>query len=397
MWCAAQHPSDTGGLGHSSEELPVQRRTMGRRHVGHLVSIDNLSDNDLESLFRRADVFHRSGQQAPDRLNGRLLAVLFYEPSTRTRLSFESAILRLGGRVLGFADASSSSVSKGETVADTIRMIGAYADAIVIRHPCAGSTQVAAEFAQIPLVSGGDGAHLHPTQTLTDLYYLRRVKGGIRGLTVAVAGDLNAGRTVHSLATALARLGAHIVCVAPAGLGMPDYVVDEVQKRYGGHIDRVERLDDCLADVDVLYMTRLQRERLPESLQHVVIPRVDGELLRKMRPDTVILHPLPRVDEIAYEVDKDLRAGYFEQAAGGGNGPDGTARPSPLPGGFRDEHAAVPRGHAEGHLRSMQQPGLHYPPRELCAAPTCGHRLEPRPASLWLVRAPSCPRRARPR
>lgn len=290
---------------------------MGRRHVGHLVSIDNLSDNDLESLFRRADVFHRSGQQAPDRLNGRLLAVLFYEPSTRTRLSFESAILRLGGRVLGFADASSSSVSKGETVADTIRMIGAYADAIVIRHPCAGSTQVAAEFAQIPLVSGGDGAHLHPTQTLTDLYYLRRVKGGIRGLTVAVAGDLNAGRTVHSLATALARLGAHIVCVAPAGLGMPDYVVDEVQKRYGGHIDRVERLDDCLADVDVLYMTRLQRERLPESLQHVVIPRVDGELLRKMRPDTVILHPLPRVDEIAYEVDKDLRAGYFEQAAGG--------------------------------------------------------------------------------
>lgn len=285
--------------------------------MGNLVSVDNLSDDDLEALFRRADVFHRSGQHAPDRLSDRLLAVLFYEPSTRTRLSFESAILRLGGRVLGFADAGSSSVSKGETIADTVRMIGGYSDAIVMRHPSAGATQLAAEYTSVPLVSGGDGSHLHPTQTLTDLYYLRRVKGRIEGLTVAVAGDLHAGRTVHSLATALARLGARTVCVAPQGLRMPDYVIDEVEKRYGGRIDSVERLDDCLPEADALYMTRLQRERLPENLQHAEIPRVDGDLLRRMRRDTVVLHPLPRVDEIAPEVDEDLRAGYFEQAAGG--------------------------------------------------------------------------------
>jgi aspartate carbamoyltransferase catalytic subunit len=285
--------------------------------LGHLVSVDNLTDSDLEDLFRRADVFHRSRQQAPDRLDRRILAVLFYEPSTRTRLSFESAILRLGGQVLGFSDAGSSSVAKGETVADTIRMVAAYADAVVMRHPAAGSTQVAAEYTELPLVSGGDGAHLHPTQTLTDLYYLRQTKGAIEDLTVAVAGDLHAGRTVHSLATALARLGARIVCVAPQGLTMPDYVVDEVQERFGGHIDSVDRLEDCLDEADVIYMTRLQRERLPESLRHVEIPRVDAEMLSKMRPDTIILHPLPRVDEIAYEVDEDLRAGYFEQAAGG--------------------------------------------------------------------------------
>jgi len=279
--------------------------------------VDNLSDADVDSLFARADVFAREGSRASDRLSHKLIAVLFYEPSTRTRLSFESAVCRLGGRVLGFADAGSSSVSKGETVADTIRIVGAYADAVVMRHPSAGATQVAADHSAVPVISGGDGAHLHPTQTLTDLYYLRRKKGRVEGLTVALCGDLHAGRTVHSLAAALARFRARIICVAPIGLRMPDYVTDEVTRRYGGTIVCVDTLDECLDDADVLYMTRLQRERLPASLQHIDIPKVDAELLARMRPDTIILHPLPRVDEIAYEVDSDPRAAYFEQAAGG--------------------------------------------------------------------------------
>jgi len=285
--------------------------------AGHLIGVDDLSDADVTSLFARADVFGREGSRASDRLAQKLVAVLFYEPSTRTRLSFESAVWRLGGRVLGFADAGSSSVSKGETVADTIRIIGAYADAAVMRHPSAGATQVAADHSTVPVISAGDGAHLHPTQTLTDLYYLRRKRGRIDGLTVALCGDLYAGRTVHSLATALARFGARIICVAPVGLRMPDYVTDEVTRRYGGQIVYVDTLDECLGDADVLYMTRLQRERLPASLQHVDIAKVDAKLLSRMRPDTVILHPLPRVDEIAYEVDSDPRAAYFEQAAGG--------------------------------------------------------------------------------
>lgn len=283
----------------------------------HLVSLDNLTDTDVSLLFDRADVFSRGCHRASDRLHGRLMAVLFYEPSTRTRLSFETAFMRLGGSTMGFSDIRSSSVTKGESLRDTIRIVGSYADSIVIRHPAEGSAQVAADLAGVPVVSGGDGAHLHPTQTLTDLFFLRRTKGRIEGLTVALAGDLLAGRTVHSLATALVRFGAHVVCVGPETLGMPKYVLDEISLRYGGSVTRVDRLEDCLSEADVIYMTRLQRERLPQDLQDIPIPRIDRAMLARMRPDTVILHPLPRVDEIAPEVDDDPRAGYFAQAAVG--------------------------------------------------------------------------------
>lgn len=284
---------------------------------GCLVSLDNLSNADVEDLWARADVFQRTERQASDRLSGKILAALFYEPSTRTRLSFESAMLRLGGRAIGFADARTSSVSKGESIADTVRMISAYADIVVMRHPLAGSVQAAAEYASVPVVSGGDGTHLHPTQTLTDLYTLRREKGRIEGLVVALCGDLLAGRTVHSLATALTRFGARVICVAPEGLRMPAYVVDEVEQRFGGRLEYAETIEDCLPDIDALYMTRLQRERLPDDLRFVPIPKVDVRLLGAMRPDTLILHPLPRVDEIGHEVDGDPRAAYFRQAARG--------------------------------------------------------------------------------
>ncbi len=285
--------------------------------VGHLVSLDNLTDSDVSGLFDRADVFERVRERANDRLRGQLMAVLFYEPSTRTRLSFETAFMRLGGSTMGFSDIRSSSVTKGETLADTIRIVASYVDAVVIRHPAEGSAQVCADLSGVPIVSGGDGSHLHPTQTLTDLYYLRRTKGRIEGLTVALCGDLLAGRTVHSLATALVRFGARVVCVAPSKLGMPPYVLDEIHKRYRGVVNYVDRLEDCLPEVDTIYMTRLQRERLPDELAAIDIPRIDQALLDKMRPDTLILHPLPRVDEIAYEVDADPRARYFEQAAAG--------------------------------------------------------------------------------
>ncbi len=285
--------------------------------AAHLVSTDNLTDRDVERLFARADVFARTSGLRSSRLADRLVAVLFYEPSTRTRLSFETAVMRLGGHTMGFSDIRSSSVTKGETLRDTIRIVSSYADGIIMRHPHAGAAQLATDNASVAFVNAGDGPHLHPTQTLTDLFFLRRDKGRIEGLTVALCGDLLAGRTVHSLATALARFGARCVCVAPRQLGMPTYVSDEVTKRYGGVIEYVDRIEDCLAEIDVLYMTRLQRERLPVELKDVPIPRVDAELLAKMRPDTAILHPLPRVDEITQEVDDDPRAAYFRQAAGG--------------------------------------------------------------------------------
>jgi len=285
--------------------------------AAHLVSTDNLTDQDVARLLERADVFARTSGLRNSRLSDILVAVLFYEPSTRTRLSFESAVMRLGGPTMGFSAIRSSSVPKGEPLRAPIRSVRSYGDVIIMRHPHAGAAQLATDNSSVAFVNAGDGPHLHPTQTLTDLFFLRREKGRIEGLTVALCGDLLAGRTVHSLATALARFGARCVCVAPRQLGMPAYVSDEVTKRYGGTIEYVDRLEDCLPSIDVLYMTRLQRERLPVELKDIPIPRIDGELLKKMRPDTAIMHPLPRVDEIAQEVDDDPRAAYFRQAAGG--------------------------------------------------------------------------------
>ena len=256
----------------------------------------------------------------------RILATLFFEPSTRTRLSFESAMLRLGGQVLGFADPGVSSAKKGESLADTIRMASGYADIIVQRHPLAGSARVAAEAATVPFINGGDGAHEHPTQTLTDLFCIRRAFGKLDGLKVGLCGDLKYGRTVHSLAPVMARLGSQVVCIAPDELRMPAEVLAQVKRLSGGTgfppVGAVElpTLEDALPDLDLLYMTRVQKERFDDP---AVYERVKGahiltpDLMELAPQQMIVLHPLPRVDEIAVGVDQDPRARYFQQAAGG--------------------------------------------------------------------------------
>jgi aspartate carbamoyltransferase catalytic subunit len=249
-----------------------------------------------------------------------ILAAMFYEPSTRTRLSFEAAMLRLGGQVTGFAQSTSSSAAKGESLADSVRIVSGYADVIVTRHPLEGAGLVAARASKVPVINGGDGAHLHPTQTLTDLFLLQRRKGRIGGLKVGLLGDLRHGRTVHSLAPALARLGAEVVCIAPSQLGMPRPVLKRVAEAAGALPRQVQVVDEVVGSLDALYVTRVQKERFEEPGGHQDVAgayRVDEALLAKAPPEMLVMHPLPRVDEIDPAVDDDPRAVYFEQADGG--------------------------------------------------------------------------------
>lgn len=282
-----------------------------------MISPDDLSLEELTALLDLAAKMERDGGR--DLCAGKILATLFYEPSTRTRLSFESAMLRLGGRTLGFADPGTSSVKKGETIADTARMIQAYADIIVMRHPLEGAAKVAADYADVPVINAGDGGHMHPTQTLTDLYTLRKARGGFQGLVVGLCGDLKYGRTVHSLAPMLARLGAKIYCIAPPELPMPEQALREARSG-GAVLGEISDIDAVIGQLDALYATRVQKERFPSSEEYERVKGtyvVSAALLSKAKPDMLVLHPLPRVDEIAYEVDDDPRAAYFEQAANG--------------------------------------------------------------------------------
>jgi aspartate carbamoyltransferase catalytic subunit len=261
----------------------------------------------------------RAGER-PANMAGKVLATLFYEPSTRTRLSFESAMLRLGGQVLSVAEAkTSSSAAKGETLYDTGKMIEGYADVAVIRHPLLGSAQELAEGAGIPIINGGDGAGQHPTQALLDLYTLIKEKGRVDGLTVTLAGDLKNGRTVHSLATLLANFGVKFYLVSPAALSMPPDIVAKLARR---KVELVETMDlaEAVAHSDVLYMTRIQKERFSDPAEYERLKNsyvLDSALLAGAKPGITILHPLPRVDEIAREVDAYEGAAYFRQAANG--------------------------------------------------------------------------------
>lgn len=250
----------------------------------------------------------------------RILCTCFYEPSTRTRLSFTAAMLRLGGSVMCMQDPKASSVAKGESLQDTARIIGSYCDVIVIRHPEPGSAQAAADATQTPVINAGDGTRNHPTQTLTDLFTIRRRLGKLTGLRVGLAGDLKYGRTVHSLAPVLAMYGNEITCIAPPQLAMPAASLDEVQELSGTRPQETDDLAGVLPELDVLYMTRIQRERFetPEEYERVRgVYVLTAEMMRQAREQMMVLHPLPRVDEIAEEVDADPRAAYFEQAAGG--------------------------------------------------------------------------------
>ena len=287
----------------------------------HLLSITDFSVKELDELIAVAEDIIKNPEGYKEKCKGRQLATLFFEPSTRTRLSFESAMLSLGGQVLGFSDANSSSASKGESVADTIRVVGSYVDIVAMRHPKEGAPLVAANFSPVPVINAGDGGHNHPTQTLADLLTIKTEKGDLNNLTVGFCGDLKFGRTVHSLIQALARYkGIKIVLISPKELVIPDYVKHDVMDKYGMEYVETRSLEDAMPELDVLYMTRVQQERFFNEddylrLRDSYILTLDK--LSSAKPDLSILHPLPRVNEIAVDVDSDPRACYFKQVANG--------------------------------------------------------------------------------
>jgi aspartate carbamoyltransferase catalytic subunit len=287
----------------------------------NVVSIRDFTKEEIEFVLNTAEdlIPIAKGEQVNSSLAGKILATLFYEPSTRTRFSFESAMKRLGGSTVGFADPSGTSFKKGETLADTIKMVDAYSDVIVLRHPQEGSARLAAEFSGKPVINAGDGAGQHPTQTLLDLFTIRREKGKIEGNKIVFVGDLKYGRTVHSLSYALAMFGAEFSFVAPESLQMPKEVIDMLDA-CNMTVCRSTKLEEEVADADVLYVTRIQRERFPDEAEYLKVAgiyQVNNALLKNVKDDLVIMHPLPRVDEIAPEVDKTPYARYFEQAFNG--------------------------------------------------------------------------------
>ena len=286
-----------------------------------ILSIRDLSRADVEAVLKAARkmVPIAEGTKTSRSLDGKVLSALFFEPSTRTRLSFESAMLRLGGRVLGFASPEGTSIQKGESLADTVRMVETYSDVIVLRHPQEGAARLAAEFSSRPVINAGDGAGQHPTQTLQDLYTIWDTKGSIERQAIALVGDLKYGRTVHSLAYALAMFGASLVLVSPPGLEMPWEIVEQL-KETGIPLQSTHRLEEVVRVADVLYVTRIQKERFPDPQEYAKVAgtyRVDAAVLRDARKGLIVLHPLPRVDEIATEVDGTPHARYFEQAFNG--------------------------------------------------------------------------------
>ena len=318
-----------------------------------LITIDDLSNREIEAVFSVADEMADSIRGQSNLCQGKILASLFFEPSTRTRMSFETAMHRLGGRVISVMDLGNTSLSKGESIADMARVVGSYADIIAIRHPWEGAARVVADYAGIPVINAGDGGHEHPSQTLIDLYTIKRERKTLQGLKIAIWGDLKYGRTVHSLSYALARFGANIHFRTGAGLGLPEHVIRKLTSDYGGVFekyddkkkaggDRISQLDaiyvtptnphqltnmpdvslevEMQRGIDALYITRLQKERLESGAEgkDSDYPVVNKKLLKaKQFKDALVMHPLPRIDELAYEVDEDPRSMYFKQVASG--------------------------------------------------------------------------------
>ncbi len=284
----------------------------------HIMSPLDFSVEELDQLLNLANDIEANPKKYAHACDGKKLATLFYEPSTRTRLSFEAAMMNLGGNVLGFSSADSSSATKGETVADTIRMVACYADICAIRHPKEGAPLVASLHSPIPVINAGDGGHQHPTQTLTDLLTIRSLKGRLDNLTIGLCGDLKFGRTVHSLISALVRYtGIRFVLISPEELRIPSYIRDDVLRENNIEFEEVERLEDALPKLDVLYMTRVQKERFFNEEDYVRMKDfyiLDKKKMELAPQDMIVMHPLPRVNEIAVEVDDDPRAAYFKQA-----------------------------------------------------------------------------------
>ena len=284
----------------------------------HLISPLDLSVEELDQLLDLAQDIEANPKKYAHACDGKKLATLFYEPSTRTRLSHEAAMLNLGGSVMGFSSADSSSASKGESVSDTIRVISCYADICAMRHPKEGAPIVASQHSTIPIINAGDGGHQHPTQTLTDLLTIRNLKGRLNNMTIGLCGDLKFGRTVHSLINALVRYeGIRFVLISPEELRLPEYIRQDVLDRQHIPYEEVVRLEDALPKLDILYMTRVQKERFFNEEDYVRMKDfyvLDQKKMTLAPEDMYVLHPLPRVNEIAVEVDDDPRAAYFRQA-----------------------------------------------------------------------------------
>ncbi len=282
----------------------------------HLMSPLDFSTEELDRLFTLAEDIEQNPARYAHACEGKKLATCFYEPSTRTRLSFESAMLNLGGSVLGFSDANSSSAAKGESVSDTIRVISCFADICAMRHPKEGAPMVAAEKSGIPVINAGDGGHQHPTQTLTDLLTIRAIKKRLDNFTIGLCGDLKFGRTVHSLINALVRYeNIHFVFISPEELTIPDYIIEMLREK-NVSFQEVRKLEEVMPDLDILYMTRVQKERFFNEEDYVRLKDyyiLDKEKMELAKSDMIVLHPLPRVNEISVEVDDDPRAVYFRQ------------------------------------------------------------------------------------
>ncbi|KAA8818193.1 aspartate carbamoyltransferase [Bifidobacterium vespertilionis] len=294
-------------------EVPLKGRS--------LVTLDDISTHQIEELLHKAAYIDSHRREVAHTCDGRVLATLFYEPSTRTRLSFETAMLRLGGSVIGFAGAQLSSVSKGESISDTLKTVSNYVDIVAMRHPKEGAALVASRAASVPVINAGDGGHMHPTQTLADLATLMSRFGRVTDLTVGLCGDLTFGRTVHSLIETLCRFGnVRFVLISPDELKTPQYVIDRIKATPSCSYVEVRDLSAVIGDLDVLYMTRVQQERFFNEDDYLRLRDtyiLDEEKLSLAKPDMAVLHPLPRINEIAVEVDNDPRAAYFEQVKNG--------------------------------------------------------------------------------
>lgn len=281
----------------------------------HLIEVNDFSLEEIEDLLDFADTIIQDQSKYAGLCKGNLIATLFYEPSTRTKFSFESAALRLGAKVIGFADAMTSSVSKGESLVDTIQTISCYADLIVMRHPKEGAPRLASKYSQVPIINGGDGGHQHPTQTLTDLLTIRALKGSLSNLTIGLCGDLKFGRTTHSLTKTMLRYpDIRFIFISPEELRISEYIKEEIGRdRY----EETNSLDNNIGKLDILYMTRIQKERFFSEQEYLRLKGyyiLDNNKMRMAKKDMIVMHPLPRVNEIAAEVDHDDRAVYFKQA-----------------------------------------------------------------------------------
>ena len=284
----------------------------------HLIEPMDFSVEELQGIFKLSHEIINNPKDYENLCNGKILATLFYEPSTRTRFSFEAAMMRLGGKILGFSEPNSTSAAKGETLADTITMVSIYSDIIAMRHPMEGSAKLASMYSSVPVINAGDGGHQHPTQTLTDLLTIESLKQGLDNHTIGICGDLKNGRTVHSLIKAMSRYeGTKFVLISPKELRIPEYIREEILIKGNIEFKEVEKLEDVIETLDILYMTRIQKERFFNEEEYLRLKNsyiLDVEKMKLAKEDMIVMHPLPRVNEIAVEVDKDKRAAYFKQA-----------------------------------------------------------------------------------